>query len=334
LSEDTADLTMVSALIAGLAHDFNNLLMVMGSCAHFLEAAPELGEAARGDAALLAEAVKRAAALSERLSAFGRRAALRVDAVDVGAIAAEAEKTLRRLAGEDIAVQVDARRGLVVRADAVRIEQLLLCATLGARRLLPRGGTLAVAVTEGQQSAILSVSFTPRAGEPPAAGPVPGLAVMRAIAAEAGGALAEQGAGVQVTLPLQASAPGPARVPTGGSETVLVVEDDTSTRRIIGRVLGSAGYRVVEAADFADALRVADAGEPIAVVLADVVLPDGSALEVIAGLRARQPDVRVILTSGYPDSVLEAYGLPAGSRLLAKPFTSAQLLDAIRAALD
>src|SRR5688572_5550122 len=115
---------MVSALIAGLAHDFNNLLMVMGSCAHFLEAAPELGEAARGDAALLAEAVKRAAALSERLSAFGRRSAVRVDAVDVGAVAAEAEKTLRRLAGEDIVVRVNARRGLVVRADAVRIEQL------------------------------------------------------------------------------------------------------------------------------------------------------------------------------------------------------------------
>jgi hypothetical protein len=80
---DGGELAVVSSLIAWIAHDLNNLLMVMGSCAHFLESSPELGDAGRGDAALLNEAVQRAAADRPAIG-FGRRRPAR-GRLDLGA---------------------------------------------------------------------------------------------------------------------------------------------------------------------------------------------------------------------------------------------------------
>jgi CheY-like chemotaxis protein len=334
------DLALVAALMAGVAHDFNNLLMVMGSCAHFLKSAPDLSPSAHGDAALLDEAVRRAAALTERLAAFGRRSAQRVTRVDLGATATEIEKILRRLAGEDIAVVATGARGLMVRADVVRIEQLILCAGVAARRLLPRGGTLSVEVAESAQGAVLAISLGARPGEQPAAGPFPALPVMTEIAAEAGGVLvvaeSERGLTVTVTLPLAEEVDGAeAPRPAGGTETVLLVEDDDGTRNILRRVLSSAGYQVLSAADVADAVRIADREPAISLVFTDVVLPDGSGMDLVQRLAGRSPQVRVLLSSGYPDSVLASYGVPdQGVQRLAKPFTSAELLAAVRSALD
>jgi len=339
---DGGELAVISALIAGIAHDLNNLLMVMGSCAHFLEGSPGLGDTGRGDAALLNEAVQRAAALTTRLSAFGRRSALRVVDLDVGGVVAELDNVLRRMAGEDIDVQINAPRGLMVTADRVRLEQLVLSAGLSARRLLPRGGTLMIDVVGVQDTVVLSVTVVPRDGSPDAAGPYPALGLAGEIAGEAGGALAveplpDRGVRLRVSLPLlRGERPiGLARA-RGGTETVLLVEDDDSTRSILARVLTSAGYLVLSAGAVADAVRIVeDHRQPIALLLTDVVLPDGSGMDVVDRMASKHPAVRVILASGYPDTVLDGYGVPArGVSRLAKPFTTTELLDAVRAAID
>lgn len=120
------------------------------------------------------------------------------------------------------------------------------------------------------------------------------------------------------------------------AEAVLLVEDDDFVRRALTRVLANAGYFVLSAPDLAAALRLADDhAHPIAVLLTDLVLPDGTGLELIERMSVRHPGVRVILASGYPDAAAAGYGVPARPVCrLPKPFTPGEILDAVRAAID
>ena len=122
----------------------------------------------------------------------------------------------------------------------------------------------------------------------------------------------------------------------GGSETVLLVEDDTTVRELVELTLREAGYRVIAARDGQEALHLAEAaGEPIHVLLTDLVLPWMSGPELAAQLLARRPGLRVIYMSGYHRETTADLPGPPGSRaqLLAKPFTAAQLQRKIREVL-
>ena len=91
----------------------------------------------------------------------------------------------------------------------------------------------------------------------------------------------------------------------GGSETILVVEDNAGLRRIVVRQLGEAGYRVLEAPDAEAAMTIIDSPEPIHLLLTDVVMPgamDGRDLARVAV--ARRPLLRTLLTSGFPGCTL------------------------------
>jgi len=339
-----------SALVAGVAHDLNNLLMVMAGCTHFLRAGDgrgggTLGDAGPDDAAMLEEAIRRAAALTDRLASFGRRSARRTSVDDLGAIVRGLGPMLPRLTGEDIPVEVRAATDLLVEVDPARIEQLIMLVAMSARQLLPRGGSLRVDVTaEAADAAILAITASPRPGGSAAAGRLPVLGMVGRIAGEARGVLAVErdqlGATcLRVRLPRHrgdrpvVAEPRPVSV---GGETVLLVEDDDGTRRILGRVLTSAGYRVLAASSVGAAITLVEQhGEPVNLVLSDVVLPDGSGRDVIEQARRRWPGLHALLASGYPDSVLVGYGLGASDvSRLAKPFTTSELLHAVRAAID
>ncbi len=121
----------------------------------------------------------------------------------------------------------------------------------------------------------------------------------------------------------------------GGTETILVVEDNAGLRRIVVRQLREAGYRVLEAADAEAALTVVDSPEPIHLLLTDIVMPgamDGRDLAHIAA--ARRPGLRTLLTSGFPDARLGASGPHCGARLLSKPYRKQDLRRAVREVLD
>jgi PAS domain S-box-containing protein len=123
--------------------------------------------------------------------------------------------------------------------------------------------------------------------------------------------------------------------PLGGTETVLVVEDNAGLRRIVVRQLSEAGYRVLEAADAEAAMAVIDSPEPIHLLLTDIVMPgamDGRDLARIAS--ARRPLLRTLLTSGFPDARLGGSGSPTDARLLSKPYRKQELRRAVREVLD
>jgi CheY-like chemotaxis protein len=118
-------------------------------------------------------------------------------------------------------------------------------------------------------------------------------------------------------------------VPEGRGELVLVVEDSAPLRALTRRVLEDAGYRVTEAESGTEAL----ANGPPDLLLTDVVMPGMSGRELAETIWERVPGLPVVLMSGYTDDVVVRHGLP-GAGFLEKPFTRAQLLCCVRAALD
>jgi PAS domain S-box-containing protein len=130
--------------------------------------------------------------------------------------------------------------------------------------------------------------------------------------------------------------PGGSRGQPGGSETVVVVEDESALRDLIGRILGHSGYTVVTAADGIEALDAIKAhGGSIDLVITDLVMPRLGGRELAARLRGSHPKTRLLYLSGYSAESVEKPSEPGpDARLLQKPFTPAALLQATREVLD
>jgi PAS domain S-box-containing protein len=123
----------------------------------------------------------------------------------------------------------------------------------------------------------------------------------------------------------------------GGSETILVVEDEPSLRSLVARALAEAGYRVIEVGSAERALEALDAHSVIPdLLLTDLVLPDGQGGRELAGtLAGRIAGLKVIFTSGYSlNSIAHGGGLSPSAAFLEKPFTPEALLRRVREALD
>ncbi len=119
---------------------------------------------------------------------------------------------------------------------------------------------------------------------------------------------------------------------TGGSETVLVVEDDAEVRAIVVEMLTDLGYRVLKAVDATSALSVVESGIPIDMLFTDVVMPGTlKSPELARKARERLPDIAVLFTSGYTEnSIVHGGRLDAGVELLSKPYTREALARKFR----
>ena len=123
---------------------------------------------------------------------------------------------------------------------------------------------------------------------------------------------------------------------SGGTETILVAEDDEQVRATVVEMLGDLGYRVLKAKDAAGALNVVESGIPIDLVFTDVVMPGPvTSTELARYAQARLPDVAVLFTSGYTqDSIVHDGRLDADVDLLSKPYTREALARKIRQVLN
>jgi CheY-like chemotaxis protein len=127
-----------------------------------------------------------------------------------------------------------------------------------------------------------------------------------------------------------------AAAPAGGTETVLLVEDEDAVRALARRILESKGYRVLEASDGARAFEIVRAHSgPIDLLLTDVVLPGAGGSEIAARIRELFPRVKVLYSSGYTDDGIVRRGLTErDSAFLEKPFTPNALARKVREVLD
>jgi len=129
-----------------------------------------------------------------------------------------------------------------------------------------------------------------------------------------------------------AEAPSPTPALIGGVETILVVEDEEAVRTATVDLLSALGYRVLGSADAEQAMRLIDAGAEIDLLFTDVIMPGRvSSVELSEKVRQRQPNAKVLFTSGYAEGVLSHDGkLLPGVHLLQKPYTAETLSARIR----
>jgi two-component system, cell cycle sensor histidine kinase and response regulator CckA len=174
-----------------------------------------------------------------------------------------------------------------------------------------------------------------------------GLSTVYGIVKQAGGhifAYSEPGAGTTMRLYFPRVEDGAAEespsVARGevesGTETILVVEDESALRELTRAILSGAGYQVVDAGGVEEALRlVGNDGAEISLLLTDVVMPGTSGRELAERLQAAYPSLKVLFMSGYPDEVIAYRGaLEGATALIQKPFTKKALLARIRELLD
>jgi signal transduction histidine kinase/HAMP domain-containing protein len=121
----------------------------------------------------------------------------------------------------------------------------------------------------------------------------------------------------------------------GGTERVLVVEDDDTVRNLCGRILERLGYKMMPARDGAEAIAVAQKyGDRIDLMLTDVVMPGMNGSELATQLVLHHPEMKVLFTSGYTDDAISRHGvLDEGVSFIGKPYTPLALARKVREVL-
>ncbi len=263
-----------------------------------------------------------------------------------------------------------------VRADPVQIEQVLMNLAVNARDAMPGGGSLTIetqdavldrdyadrhvgavpgdyvqitvtdtgqGMTEETRSRIFEPFFTTKG---PGKGTGLGLSTVYGIVKQHGGSIwlySEIGRGTAFTIYLPRTGvaalskprDGGAQ-PTGGSETVLLVEDDDGVRELLAESVARYGYRVLASSGGEEAQAIVTVHDgPIHLMLTDVVMPGMNGPELYERLAPQRPDMRVLFMSGYTDlTVLQADLIGEQSSFIAKPFTHSDLARKIRRVLD
>ena len=369
-------LESVGQLAGGIAHDFNNLLGVIINFAAFVaEELPE-GSQAREDIEEIRQAAKRGAALTRQLLIFSRREVITPEILDLNELTSGLENFLRRALGEQVELEVAPAQVLwTILADRGQMEQVLVNLAVNGRDAMPQGGKLVVETSNvvldeefaanhvglapgayvrltvsdsgvGMDADVVDRAFEPfYTTKPKGEGTGLGLATVYGIVTEAGGRItlySEPGVGTSVKIHLPASTDAVQRSqaaieasPAARGETLLVVEDEADVRRMSERILTRAGYKVLIAGDGSDALRIA-ASADIDLVLTDVVMPGMTGPDLVAQLRRRVPDTKVIFMSGYSHKMLTHATLERDTHtaFIEKPFTAGELQRKLRELLD
>lgn len=354
----------VGRLAGGIAHDFNNLLQSITGCAEEILATTQWDVSAGNNAREILASTARAASLVRRLLAFSQQMPIAREVVDLSEAVEAAAEILRRLIGENIELVLDLdRKPSPILADRNELEQILLNLAINARDAMSDGGRLEIATEreaggtivlrvrdEGQGIApeILEHIFEPFFSTKGAAGGSGlGLATVYGIVERCGGNISvnsEEGLGTQFWLRFPAaldSTPEHSLTPSeeffaGGSETVLLAEDDDRVRTVMVRALTSRGFKVVEACDGGEAMEILHRwGDSIDALILDIVLPDRSGPDVYREAYEFMPGVATLFSSGYGIERLEESLLerPEVGRIQ-KPFSSDELSRALRAVID
>jgi two-component system, cell cycle sensor histidine kinase and response regulator CckA len=364
-------------LAGGVAHDFNNLLgVIVGAAELARHAAPsaksqeylnEIGEAAKRAATLTRKLLAfsrkqevrvRSLDLGEALDDF-LQLARRVIGEDI-------ELVVRKTA-----------RSLVIDADASQVEQIFLTLFTNARQAMPAGGRivlelgrttidaaraarepwavagdyaeLRVAAAGAGASPVTRAHLLEADGDATRAGAGLGMEITQGIVRQHRGLLqvedsSEGETTVRLLLPLadapeveQEQEPAKGIPDGGGTETILVAEDEPALRRLLASSLAELGYEVVITKDGEEAAKAFEAaGGRVALAILDVVMPRLGGPQAYARMRAIAPGLKVVFTTGYAPETAHLGDVVGDGTFatLAKPFSLRELGQKVREMLD
>jgi PAS domain S-box-containing protein len=348
---------MVGQLTGGLAHDFNNMLAGIIGALNLMQrriAAGRYDEVGKYVEAAVTSA-HRAASLTSRLLAFGRRQSLDIKPVDVAAAVSSMEILLARSIGENVRLTMKLGPAVAM-TDANQLEAAILNLAVNARDAMPDGGELVIEagaaedgfVTvvvrdtgHGMAPDVLEKVFEPFfTTKPIGQGTGLGLSMVHGFVNQSGGSIAiasKPGEGATVTIRLPPADRGPPKVEhgarhvaEGAGESVLVVEDDPQVRMLVLEVLNELGYRTLEAGDAPQALAQLE-NEHVDLLISDVGLPGLNGRQLAEMARSRAPGLRVLFMTGYAEHAkVRSSFLDAGMDLITKPFDIDVLAARIR----
>ncbi len=356
-------------LAAGVAHDLNNVLAVLSTAAESMRSS----EARPEDIDLVESAALRGRRLAQRLIGLARPAKQCLETVDAVGVLQAFAPFLSRMLAPDVRLILALEDGPApVRIDPSELERAVMNPVINAQEAVAGRGTITLrtarvrcrpesglgeAKTQGDCLRIdvvddgcgMSEQVRRRAFEPlfttrgAGVGTGLGLANVWSIVQGAGGTAAVEsdvgvGSTISLWLPISegpvSAVPPEAVAARGEGESILLVEDDGGVARACARMLRASGYDVRCEGTAAGALDSALTLRPD-LILTDCVLPDGSGLDLILGLRALGVDCPVVMSTGLDPSHADPGGrLPPDVRLLSKAVAAAELLNAIHAALE
>jgi signal transduction histidine kinase/CheY-like chemotaxis protein len=362
----------IGRLAGGVAHDFNNLISIIVGRAEMLrEANPQLAEpltliesTAQRAASLTRQllAFGRQQVLQPRLLDLGavvrglvpmlRRVIredihLRIEARDGAYVEADPVQIEQVVINLVVNSRDAMPRGGEITIEVTTVE--LDARTNGRRVGAPAGRYVALRVADtglGMSRETAARIFEPffttkEVGH----GTGLGLATVYGVVTQSNGDIAVEsapgrGTAFTVYLPRVEAPADPAKPAAAterhapGSETILLVEDESEVRALVCDVLSSRGYRVLTAEGPVEALRLASrTREPIDLLVTDVVMPDMNGLALAERLLADRPTMKVLYMSGYNNEVVLAHGTPQAGSLIEKPFTPRQLSGRVREVL-
>lgn len=362
---------VVGRLAGGIAHDFNNLLMVILTQVSKLQRLSSHRQLLE-HAETIRTAAERAASLAKQLLAFGRKQVLMLQVLDLNELLGEVKEMLSTLREQQVELTVmPSPQPLPVEVDPAKIEQVIMNLAVNACDAMPTGGTLKIQTSNVSRPdsqtgagapttsyALLEITdtgcgmdaetkahlFEPFfTTKPIGKGTGLGLSSVYGIVKQSGGMIEADsalGAGTtfRVYLPITERPLSSRKMPKVSSpvpmssRTVLLAEDQPSIRSVLRESLESQGYRVLEAQNGREALKLAEHHPgPIDVLVTDVIMPQIRGFELAKRVTEFRPDIRVIFMSGYSeDALLENRLLSQGNAtLIQKPFDPEDLVQRV-----
>ena len=359
----------IGQLSSGIVHDFNNLLAaIIGYADLVLKAG--FGAETAGHLEEIKKAGERGADMTRKLLTFSGQQVMEHGLLDANELIEGVGGLISRLLPKNIEVSFTSKvEDVFLMADRTQLGQVLINLAVNARDAMPAGGKFEMSLTttrpEGRQGDYLLLEardtgtgmdeetlariFEPfYTTKPTGQGTGLGLAMVFGIVNQHKGFVRVEsepgvGTGFLVYLPVsECRAPASTAAPTaaaevqGGSETILVVEDNEDVRHLANLILTRAGYKVIEAVDGREGVSIFLAHpKDIDLILMDIVMPVMGGETAADIMRSRVAGARIVFTTGYADR--DAHTRFVHERnltLITKPYGADLLLAGVRAALD
>ena len=365
----------IGRLAGGIAHDFNNILTALTGYGTLLQMKMDKDDPLLMYVDQILSASQKAADLTQSLLAFSRQRPVTFASHNINKIIRGSEKLLKRLVTEDVVIRtVLAPEQPAIMTDATQIDQVLFNLASNARDAMPKGGVLTIETKQVEldnefmtvhgygkpgKYVLVSISDTGTGMDEPekekifdpfyttkevGKGTGLGLSTVYGIVKQHEGYItvdSEPGAGTTFHLYFPAACETaekerPSQAPArGGSEAILIAEDNAAVRSLMREVLSQYGYFIVEAVDGTDAMEQFNRSGEIDLLILDSVMPGKNGREVYNEINNIKPGIRVLFTSGYTRDIVLDKGIEDRNfHFISKPVQPIALLNKVREVLD